>query len=72
MDDIIKHISYDELKKYAEKTDLTINQLTRVKFILSIYEGDSVEKTRRVNGIHTSTAHNWVKKWNEKGIDGII
>lgn len=68
MDEIKKHVDYEELTQLKNR-EKSLKALARINFIIFLYEGNSIKKTRRINGIHQSTAYSWAKLWNEEGVD---
>lgn len=65
-----RHLSYEGLRDRVKKE--TENRLLqRLCFIMALYEGDSVEEASRKVGVVKSTGYNWLRRWNDDGLEGL-
>lgn len=68
--EVRRHLSKDRLKELIrDEDDPRIRE--RLIFIMSLYDGDSVETaTDRIARAKT-TGYNWLRRWNEDGLEGL-
>ena len=65
------HNSITELKNYIKKKSTDEQQKTRLRVILGIKEGHLKQDVAKRLVVHADTITDWVKIYNEKGIDGL-
>lgn len=66
------HNSINELKNYIKKKSVDERQKTRLRVILSIKEGSLKQDIAKKLVVHIDTITDWVKNYNEKGIQGLV
>ncbi|MDR0913269.1 MAG: helix-turn-helix domain-containing protein, partial [Methanobrevibacter sp.] len=68
---VIEHVTKEKLDEHVTKLEKVVKKVNRLHFIQLLYEGFSVRKASSILGIPVKTGYNWLKKWNEEGIDGL-
>ena len=68
---LVKHIPLDEMKLLIRK-EKNKHVHERLLFICQLYFGDSFREARTRMCISEQTAYDWLKRWNEKGYDGLV
>lgn len=69
---IKKHIPIGDLQKRINKLENEVKVLNRLHFINDLYHGNSIVESSEKLGITHVTGYNWVKRWNNEGIEGLI
>jgi len=64
-----KMAKYWNLKR---KTEKNVRVLKRLYFIRYLYKGMSVEEAAQLVGVTKATGYSWLKRWNDKGYEGLI
>ena len=60
---------FNQLFKYYKHDAIVYNRLV---FIRSIKNGNTIKDTVKILDINRRTGHEWLKRYNENGIDGLI
>ena len=68
---IIKHLKVNDLIIHIRKIERDVKTLNRLYLILDVYRTDDIAKSCKNLGIPVRTGNDWVKKWNENGIEGL-
>ncbi|GAA5819268.1 MAG: IS630 family transposase [Methanobrevibacter sp. CfCl-M3] len=68
---IKKHMTVEKLKKQISRLEMDVRILNRLHFINDIYHGMTVPQASAKAGIDKVTGYSWLKRWNNKGYDGL-
>jgi putative transposase len=67
---LVRHISREDLESRCRKEkDARVKE--RALAILRLYDGTTEEETARSVARCEKSVRNWLKRWNEKGYDGL-
>lgn len=67
---IIKHLTREELQaKYRVEKNPRVKE--RLLAILHIYDGKTIKDAAKAVGRCEKSIKNWLKRWNEKGYEGL-
>ncbi|MFA5771249.1 MAG: helix-turn-helix domain-containing protein [Thermoplasmata archaeon] len=69
---ISRCISLDRLEKMIKEKELEARILKRLYFIRWLYECNNIEKAVKKTKITKATGYAWLRRWNEKGYDGLL
>jgi putative transposase len=65
------HVSVDTLDKHVRELEKVAKKVNRLHFIQQMYKGHSVRKTCSILNVPIRTGYNWLKKWNDEGLNGL-
>lgn len=65
------HASVEEIQKEIKELEKNLKILNKLYFINDLYHDVSITKASDKLGITRVTGHNWLKKWNENGFQGL-
>jgi putative transposase len=68
---LVKHISAEKLNKHIRKLENIAKKVNRLHLIQQLYDGKSIDEASKILKIPKRTAYNWLKKWNEEGLEGL-
>jgi transposase len=68
---IVKHMDVEDLIKEIHKIEMDAKMLNKLHLMLQVYRTNDIVKSCEFLGIPVRTGHDWVKKWNDNGIDGL-
>jgi putative transposase len=68
---VIEHISASMLNDYIRILEKVAKKVNRLHFIQQLYNGYTVREACSILKIPERTGYNWLKKWNEEGLDGL-
>jgi transposase len=68
---IIKHMEVQDLITEIRELERDVKTLNRLHFILQVYRTNDIAKSCENLGIPVRTGNDWVKKWNDYGIDAL-
>jgi len=66
-----KWATVEKLEKEIKNKRIEAKMLLRLLFIREVYKGTSVPKSCEYVGVWKATGYNWLRAWNEKGIEGL-
>ena len=67
---LVRHLSEEELRVLI-RGERDGRMRERLIFIMSLYEGESVECAARKLGRVKATAYSWLRRWNQGGAEGL-
>jgi len=67
-----KHMTLREILDEIKVRKIEYELTERLMFISDLFKGISVPKASANLGISHSTGYQWLERWNESGIDGLI
>jgi len=67
---VVRHLGAEELRSLIRR-ERDSRVLERLVFIMSLYEGESVEYAARKLGRCKETGYSWLRRWNKGGPDGL-
>lgn len=68
---VVKHLTREELEeKYKSEKNSMVKE--RLLALLHLYEGKGIPEVSRITKRSKSSIRRWLKKWNEKGYEGLI
>lgn len=65
------HYSEEEFKKLFFKFKNDAHVYIRLVFIRSLLNGNTIQDSAKVLGINRSTGTEWLKRFNEEGVEGL-
>jgi len=66
------HMSLHEILNEIKKRKIDYELTERLIFISDLFKGISVPKASKNIGISHSTGYEWLKRWNNNGLEGLI
>ena len=69
---ILEHIGLVGVKKNIRKRKVNALILDRLIFIEKMFELDDVQLASKSVGVAPSTGYEWLKRWNEEGLNELI
>ena len=66
------HYSIDDLKRIIKDSTLENKILTRAIFIRMLLQGSTIKEASDKVGVARQTGSRWLKRYNEKGLSGLI
>ena len=67
-----KSISKTSIREIKREYRQYIEAYDRLTFIEDLYDGKNVKEASKLNNITVQTGHNWLKEWNESGLDSLF
>ena len=64
-------MSVEDLNTHIRKFESDCKTANRLHLIKQVLKTNNIEKASEIMDVSQRTAYDWVKKWNEKGIDGL-
>jgi len=68
---IIRHLSVESLNEEIRELEQVCKTVNRLHLIRQVYRTNDIVESCEILDIPLRTGHDWVKKWNEKGIEGL-
>jgi putative transposase len=68
---IIEHISPSMLNDYIRMLEKVAKKINRLHFVQQMYDGRTVREACAILKMSERTGYNWLKKWNDGGLDGL-
>jgi len=69
--EIKEHMSLSEIKDEIKKRKIDASVMKRLIFIKAMFEHDDVQMASNIVGVAPSTGYEWLKRWNDEGIEGL-
>ena len=66
-----RHLSEEELRAAIKQAD-DRKVVRRLCFVSNLYAGDTIEEAARRVGASQGTGSEWLSRWNEAGLRGLI
>ena len=66
-----RHMAANELNDHIRNLEKVAKKVNRLHFIQQLYEGHSVQEACEILKMPRRTGYNWLKKWNEGGLEGL-
>ena len=67
-----KTISKTTIREIKREYRQYIEAYDRLTFIEDLYDEKTVKEASKINNITVQTGHNWLKEWNEAGLDSLF
>lgn len=67
----VKWLTTKELNKVIQNKKVCAKVLRKLLFMKQLYKGSSVPQASEEVGVSKVIGYNWLKKWNEEGIEGL-
>ena len=67
-----KSISKTTIREIKREYRQYIEAYDRLTFIEDLYDEKTVKEASKLNNITVQTGHNWLKEWNEPGLDSLF
>jgi len=68
---IKEHMSLKEIKDEIKKRKIDASIMRRLIFIKAMFENEDVQIASKIVGIAPATGYEWLKRWNDEGIEGL-
>jgi transposase len=68
---VVKHISAENLNNEIRELEKDAKKVNRLHLIQQLYHGKSMSQACDILKIPLRTGYNWLKKWNDNGLDGL-
>jgi len=65
------HMSVEDLNTHIRKFESDCKTANRLQVIKQVMKTNNIEKTSEIMDVSPRTVYEWVKKWNNGGIDGL-
>jgi len=70
--EIADHMSIGEIDELISGYKVTLHLYKRLSFIKSLIQGSTVKEAAESVEVDRRTGYNWLKRYNEGGLDGLI
>jgi len=68
---IKEHMSLKEVNDEIKKRKIDSSVMRRLIFVKAMFENEDVQIASKIVGIAPSTGYEWLKRWNDEGIEGL-
>ena len=70
--EVVYHMSFSEVLAEIKKRKIEYDLTERLIFISDVMKGISVPKASKNIGISHTAGYDWLKRWNDRGLEGLI